>query len=119
MGIWGENGVTDRWTSDNIIRNTRGIDVVIDGHSHETVPEKSVKNADGRDVLLTQTGTKLKDIGKLTIRTDGSITTELVTEVPAQDTARDYIVQKNDSLSKSPPGNWATRTAGLIFTTTI
>ena len=36
----------------------------------------------------------------LTIRTDGSITTELVTEVPAQDTARDYIVQKNDSLSK-------------------
>ena len=74
--------------------------MVIDGHSHETVPEKSVKNADGRDVLLTQTGTKLKDIGKLTIRTDGSITTELVTEVPAQDTAQDYIVQKNDSLSK-------------------
>lgn len=100
VGHLGENGVTDRWTSDNIIRNTRGIDVVIDGHSHETVPEKSVKNADGRDVLLTQTGTKLKDIGKLTIRTDGSITTELVTEVPAQDTARDYIVQKNDSLSK-------------------
>ena len=58
--------------------------MVIDGHSHETVPEKSVKNADGRDVLLTQTGTKLKDIGKLTIRTDGSITTELVTEVPAR-----------------------------------
>ena len=100
VGHLGENGVTDRWSSDNIISLTRGIDAVIDGHSHETVQGKTVKNADGRDILLTQTGTKLKDIGKLTIRTDGTITTELVYEVPAVDTARDYVVQKNDSLSR-------------------
>ncbi len=100
VGHLGENGTTDRWSSDNIVKNTRGIDAVIDGHSHETVPGKTVKNADGRDVPLTQTGTKLKNIGKLTIRTDGTITTELVDKVPAQDTARDYIVQKNDSLSR-------------------
>ena len=100
VGHLGENGVTDRWSSDNIISHTRGIDAVIDGHSHETVQGKTVKNADGRDILLTQTGTKLKDIGKLTIRTDGTITTELVYEVPAVDTARDYVVQKNDSLSR-------------------
>lgn len=100
VGHLGENGTTDRWSSDNVIRNTRGIDAMIDGHSHETVPNKTVKNADGRDVPLTQTGTKLKDIGKLTIRTDGTITTELVSQVPATDTARDYIVQKNDSLSR-------------------
>lgn len=100
VGHLGENGTTDRWSSDNIVKNTRGIDAVIDGHSHETVPGKTVKNADGRDVPLTQTGTKLKNIGKLTIRTDGTITTELVDKVPAHDTARDYIVQKNDSLSR-------------------
>lgn len=100
VGHLGENGVTDRWSSDNIISHTRGIDAVIDGHSHETVQGKTVKNADGRDIPLTQTGTKLNDIGKLTIRTDGTITTELVYEVPAVDTARDYVVQKNDSLSR-------------------
>ncbi|MCD7906687.1 MAG: bifunctional metallophosphatase/5'-nucleotidase [Clostridium sp.] len=100
VGHLGENGTTDRWSSDNIVKNTRGIDAVIDGHSHETVPGKTVKNADGKDVPLTQTGTKLKNIGKLTIRTDGTITTELVDNVPAQDTARDYMVQKNDSLSR-------------------
>ena len=100
VGHLGENGVTDRWSSDRIIGNTRGIDAVIDGHSHETVPGKTVKNADGRDIPITQTGTKLKDIGKLTIKTDGTITTELVSEVPAVDTARDYVVQKNDSLSR-------------------
>ncbi len=100
VGHLGENGTTDRWSSDNIVKNTRGIDAVIDGHSHETVPGKTVKNADGKDVPLTQTGTKLKNIGKLTIRTDGTITTELVDKVPAQDTARDYTVQKNDSLSR-------------------
>ena len=60
VGHLGENGVTDRWSSDRIIGNTRGIDAVIDGHSHETVPGKTVKNADGRDIPITQTGTKLK-----------------------------------------------------------
>lgn len=100
VGHLGENGVTPRWSSDSILKNTTGIDVCIDGHSHETVPEKIVKNKDGGDVILTQTGTKLKHIGKLTIGTDGTIRTELVDQVPATDAARDYVIKRNDSLSR-------------------
>lgn len=99
VGHLGENGTTDQWTSDNVIENTAGIDAVIDGHSHE-VYNKYVKNKDGKDVLLTQTGTKLKNIGKLTIKTDGTMTSEMVTKVPEGVVTSTYTVKKGDSLSR-------------------
>lgn len=99
VGHLGENGSTERWTSDNVIKNTTGIDVCIDGHSHEEYA-KYIKSKDGRDVLLTQTGTKLKDIGKLVIRADGTITNELVKEVPAGESAGVYTVKNGDTLSR-------------------
>ena len=99
VGHLGENGTTDRWTSDSVIKNTNGIDALIDGHSHEEY-SKNIKNKDGKDVLLTQTGTKLKNIGKLTIRPDGSLASELVAEVPAGAVSSTYTVQKGDSLSR-------------------
>ncbi len=87
----GENGTTERWTSDAVIAHTNGIDAVIDGHSHETIPDKTVANKDGKQIPLTQTGTKLKNIGKLTIKAAGTITTELVDKVP-QRIPRPYIL---------------------------
>jgi 5'-nucleotidase/UDP-sugar diphosphatase len=98
-GHLGENGITQKWSSASVIANTTGIDACIDGHSHETVPE-NVKNKNGQNVVLTQTGTKLNHIGKLTISADGSIRTELVSEVPAADLDREYTVQEHDSLSR-------------------
>lgn len=99
-GHLGENGITQKWSSASVIANTTGIDVCIDGHSHETVPSENVKNKNGQNVVLTQTGTKLNHIGKLTISADGSIRTELVSEVPAADLDREYTVQEHDSLSR-------------------
>ena len=99
VGHLGENGTTDRWTSDSVIKNTTGIDVLIDGHSHEAYG-KYVKNKDGQDVLLTQTGTKLENIGKLTLRTDGTITSELISQVPAGAGTSAYTVKSGDSLSR-------------------
>ncbi|WP_333650864.1 bifunctional UDP-sugar hydrolase/5'-nucleotidase [Lacrimispora sp.] len=99
VGHLGENGTTDRWTSDSVIKNTTGIDILIDGHSHEEY-EKYVKNKDGRDVLLTQAGTKLKNIGKLTLRTDGTITSELVSQVPPGAGTSVYTVKSGDTLSR-------------------
>lgn len=99
VGHLGENGTTDRWTSDNVIKNTNGIDVVIDGHSHEEYT-KDLKNKDGKNVLLTQAGTKLNKIGKLTIHTDGSLANELVAQVPVTAVSSTYTVKKGDSLSR-------------------
>lgn len=100
VGHLGESGTTDRWTSSKVISNTNGIDALIDGHSHETVPSATVKNKDGGDVIVTQTGTKLAAIGKLTIKTDGSIAAELVSKVEAVSTGRLYTVKAGDTLSR-------------------
>jgi len=100
VGHLGENGTAPRWNSAQVIGNTTGIDVLIDGHSHETVASKTAKNKDGADVIVTQTGTKLKQIGKLTIGTNGTITTELVSEVTADDIGRSYTVKAGDTLNR-------------------
>lgn len=98
VGHLGNEGVSGQWSSEAVIKNTNGIDAVIDGHSHETY-DKTFPNKDGEQIVVTQTGTKLKNIGKMTIKPDGTITTEMVNTVPdARFTT--YTVQKNDSLSK-------------------
>jgi len=65
----------------DLIANTTGVDAVIDAHSHTVMAGEKVKDKDGKDVILTQTGTKLQNIGKMVIKADGSITTELISEV--------------------------------------
>lgn len=68
------------WTSSDVIVNTSGIDVVLDGHSHSTIAGDMVKNNEGKDVILTSTGTKLANIGCLTITADGKLTTALIND---------------------------------------
>ncbi|HJC48065.1 MAG TPA: bifunctional metallophosphatase/5'-nucleotidase [Candidatus Lachnoclostridium pullistercoris] len=96
----GNEGVTPRWSSSAVVAATNGIDAVIDGHSHETVPAAVLTNMDGKAVPMSQTGTKLADIGKMTIGTDGSITTELIDHVSGEGMNASYTVQSGDSLSR-------------------
>lgn len=61
----------------DLLKNVKGIDVLIDGHSHSTLDE--VLEATGGtgkigSAYLTSTGTKLKNIGKVTI-TDKKVQT--------------------------------------------
>ena len=68
-------------TSHDLIKGTRGIDVVLDGHTHTPVPSAYVNNLDGKPVLVSQSGAKFKNIGKLVIKSSGELsTTLLVTE---------------------------------------
>lgn len=62
----------------DLIANTYGVDVFIDGHSHNAVESLKVKNVIGKDVLYTQTGTELVNVGVLTIVPGEYIYSELV-----------------------------------------
>ena len=62
----GQGGVTPRWTSAAVAANTSGIDVIIDGHSHELYVQTPL-NKNGQPVLVTQTGTQLVGIGQVVI----------------------------------------------------
>lgn len=78
VGHLGLNGSIKYWNSESVAANTRGVDAIIDGHSHERIQGKHVKNYVGKDVLITQTGTKLKTVGQIVIGTDGKITSTLI-----------------------------------------
>ncbi|MBQ7567716.1 bifunctional metallophosphatase/5'-nucleotidase [bacterium] len=83
----GDSSESIPYTSVDLIEHTRGVDVVLDGHAHSTIPCRKVKNVDGRDTILTSTGTKLCAIGRMVIGTDGNITTELITKEDDKDAA--------------------------------
>lgn len=70
----GENGVN----SLQMIANTYGIDVVLDGHSHSLIPCSLIPNKKGENVMLTSTGTKLEHIGVLTFHRSGYFSTQMV-----------------------------------------
>ena len=77
MGHLGNEEEVIPWRYSDVLENTTGIDVMLDGHSHDTDQVK-VKNKDGVEVIRSGVGTKMANIGCLTIGTDGSIKTELL-----------------------------------------
>lgn len=65
-------------SSHTVIQATNGIDALLDGHTHSTIPCELVANRDGRQVIVSETGTKFANIGKLLITPDGHISTQLI-----------------------------------------
>ena len=76
MAHMGNEAECSPWTYAEVISNTTGIDAWLDGHSHDT-DQVVMKNKDGQDVVRSACGTKLANIGALTITTDGKISSEL------------------------------------------
>lgn len=65
------------WMYSDVIANTTGIDVWLDGHSHDS-DQVVMQNKDGVDVIRSGCGTKLASIGVLTFGTDGTVTAGLM-----------------------------------------
>ena len=77
-GHLGTEESCEPYTSIDVIYNVSGIDAVLDGHAHETMPSNVVKGKDGKDVVRVACGTKLENIGVLTIAADGTLSSELL-----------------------------------------
>ena len=77
-GHLGTEETCEPYTSIDVIYNVSGIDAVLDGHAHEVMPSNVVKGVDGKDVVRVACGTKLANIGMLTISADGAITGSLL-----------------------------------------
>ena len=74
----GEGTQSMGFNSHLLVNNTRGIDVVIDAHSHEIFENAKATNLDGKEIIVTQTGTQFANIGKLLITSDGHFVTQLL-----------------------------------------
>ena len=66
------------WTYADVIEHTNGIDVLLDGHSHDT-DQVTMKNKDGDEVIRSACGTKLACVGYCRIPVEGDITCGLYT----------------------------------------
>ena len=79
LGIQGD--ALEENTSAGVIKNIKGATAFIDGHSHKVYSLDS-PDKDSKNVKLAQAGTKLANIGVLTIHEDGTISHENVDTVP-------------------------------------
>lgn len=87
----GDDVTYDPINAHALAANTIGLDVILDGHSHNTVPSLMLKGKDGKPVIYTQTGAHFENIGVLTITPEGKVSTQLV---PLKDfTAKDPKVE--------------------------
>ena len=101
LGHLGIDEQSEPWTSESVIAHTTGIDALIDGHSHSTFT-KVMQNKNGEDVAVSQTGTKLENVGKLVI-TKGSVTTELVPiteEIEEDETVKAAVETVKEEVEK-------------------
>lgn len=81
------------WMSTEVIHATLGIDAMLDGHSHSVVKQEMVETWAGGKTLLTQTGTKLANIGQLVIKTDGTMEASLISEYENIDAETDAFIK--------------------------
>ncbi|MGL4781602.1 MAG: bifunctional metallophosphatase/5'-nucleotidase [Bacteroidales bacterium] len=62
LGFESERGFSDK----SLAKNSKNIDLIVGGHSHTYLKEPVViENLDGKKVLITQTGSKGMNVGKL------------------------------------------------------
>ena len=92
LGHLGVDESSAPWRSKEVIANTHGIDVFIDGHSHTVMEEKFVKNDKGQDVLLTQTGCYFDAIGLVELNGDQK-SSRLIKEYKPSNAQVDALVQ--------------------------
>lgn len=93
VGHLGTDPESAPYRSTDIIAKTKGLDAFIDGHSHSVIASQEVKDAEGNTVILTSTGTKFANFGKLTISADGTITSELISDYTKTDADMDTYLK--------------------------
>lgn len=91
----GENESESPFTTQELAAKVSGVDAYIDAHSHSVYEKTEVTDADGRKVPVSQTGTKLQNIGLMTIR-DGVIDTKLITN----EAVRNIVAEKTEEVSE-------------------
>jgi len=93
----GLDEIRSRISSEDVIKNTAGLNAFIDAHSHSTIEGRAVTDKDGNEVVLTQTGSYLANVGLLKISADGQISTQLISDYEGQDKK---VAKLEDALIK-------------------
>lgn len=93
------------YTSRILIEGTRGIDALLDGHTHSVIESEMVSNIDGIEVSASQTGTAFANIGHLYISKEGTCELTLLPASEIKESSAtvsavlDGIAAKNEAIT--------------------
>ena len=99
MGHLGLNEEAAPWRYSDVIEHTTGIDVFLDGHSHDT-EQVVMKDKDGRTVVRSAPGTKLNCIGYSRIIKDRGILETNIISWPNAKSAEEVFYFENPITQK-------------------
>ncbi len=99
MGHMGMDAVDAPFTYADVISHTNGIDVFLDGHTHDT-EQVVMKNKDGQDVVRSACGTKLNCIGYSMISPKDGITDTNIWTWNNSKSAPELLGIRNDVSAK-------------------
>ncbi len=93
---------SSNYSSNAIVGKLTGVDMVIDGHTHE-VYNTAIPDKEGNMIPVAQAGEKLKYIGQLTIYKDGRLEETKVDSVPpSSEIPSESVVRKNAEIYVDP-----------------
>ena len=95
------------YSSVDLIQHTTNVDAVLDGHAHSVIPCRPIKDKENNTVLLSATGTKLDNIGQLTISAGGTVTVGLISEL-------DWVDDQTDAFVKDIQGQYEAAMSEVI-----
>ena len=72
---------TEKFTSEGLLANLKNVTAILDAHTHKIYNTTS-KDKEGKEIHITQTGTKLVRVGLLILKSDGSIISQNIDEIP-------------------------------------
>ena len=93
---------SSNYSSNKIVGKLTGVDMVIDGHTHE-VYTTAIPDKEGKMIPVAQAGEKLKYIGQLTIYKDGHLEETRVDSVPpSSEIPSESVLRKNKEIYVDP-----------------
>ena len=99
LGHLGNDMSYEPWSYADVISHTTGIDVLLDGHSHDT-DQVVMKDKEGKEVVRSAVGTKLSFIGYSHISAEGKVLETGIWSWPNDYALQELIPIDNDVSKK-------------------
>lgn len=116
LGHLGDEEASRPYTSADVIANVSGLDAFIDGHSHSVTKNDRVKDKDGKDITLTQTGEYFDRIGIMIIDSESG---EIKTDFIELSEITEKVLNENGDPALDEDGEEITEVVGYELTSEI